>query len=213
MSKILVWLYQTHAYSKIKSTILLKRQKIWSPWFSVPSNHSAMTTLYKVLVVPVFEYCSVLCCPTSPELIQMLELIQWSFLRKFANRSDYWDCLQNMKIYSLEKWRERYRIIYVCKILKGLVPNINGKVKATQSDRRGRCCSIPSINNTGKLDTFYRSNVAVHGAKLLNAMPKHIRDATNNPIKKLKKIAWLPPCTSAGPTPPPRLHVKKANHI
>ena len=30
-------------------------------------NHSAMTTLYKVLVVPVFEYCSVLCCPTSPE--------------------------------------------------------------------------------------------------------------------------------------------------
>ena len=84
-------------------------------------NHSAMTTLYKVLVIPVLEYCSVLWCPTSPGLIQMLEAIQWSSLRKFANGSDYWDCLQNMKIYSLERRRERYRIIYVWKILEGLV--------------------------------------------------------------------------------------------
>ena len=118
----------------------------------------------------------------------MLEAIQWSFLQKFANGSNYWDCLQNMKIYSLEMRHERYHIIYVWKILEGLVPNINGKVKATQSDRRGRHCSIPSINNTGKLDTIYRSSVAVHGAKLFNAMPKHIRDATNIPIEKLKKL-------------------------
>ena len=120
-------------------------------------NHSAMTTLYKVLVIPVLEYCSVLWGPTSPGLIQMLEAIQWSFLRKFAYGSDYWVCIQNMKIYSLERRRERYCIIYVWKILEGLLPNINGKVKVTQSDRRGRHCSIPSINNTGKLDTIYRS--------------------------------------------------------
>ena len=151
-------------------------------------NHSAMTTLYKVLIIPVLEYCSVLWCPTSPGLIQMLEAIQWSFLRKFANGNDYWDCLLNMKIYSLERRRERYRIIYVWKILEGLVPNINDKVKATQSNRRGRHCSIPSINNTGKLDTIYRSSVAVHGAKLFNAMPRHIRDATSIPIEKFKKL-------------------------
>ena len=117
----------------------------------------------------------------------MLEAIQWSFLRKFANGNDYWDCLLNMKIYSLERRRERYRIIYVWKILEGLVPNINDKVKATQSNRRGRHCSIPSINNTGKLDTIYRSSVAVHGAKLFNAMPKHIQTMRQTfPSKNLK---------------------------
>ena len=151
-------------------------------------KYNAMITLYKVLILPVLEYCSVLWCPTGHGQIQLLETIQWSFLRKFANGSDYWDCLQNMKIYSLERRRERYRIIYIWKILEEMVPNINNKVKAVPSDRRGRHCSISSINNTGKLDTIYRSSITVHGAKLFNAMPRHIRDATNMPIDEFKKL-------------------------
>ena len=73
-------------------------------------NFKAMLTLYKALVIPILEYCSVLWCPTTPGLIQRLEEIQWSFLRKIAgsNADNYWMCLEKLKIYSLERRRERY---------------------------------------------------------------------------------------------------------
>ena len=151
-------------------------------------NYNAMITLYKTLIIPLLEYCSVLWCPTTPGLIQKLETIQWSFLRKFTNGNDYWASLQNMKMYSLERRRERYRIIYVWKILEKMVPNVNNKIQAVLNDRRGRHCSISNIKSVGKLSTIHRSTITVHGAKLFNAMPKHIRNATNMPIEKFKKL-------------------------
>ena len=38
---------------------------------------------------------------------------------------NYWQTLHELKIYSLERRHERYGIIYMWKILEGLVPNIN----------------------------------------------------------------------------------------
>ena len=52
-------------------------------------NFNAMITLYKALVIPVLEYCSVLWCPTSPGLIQRLEEIQWSFRGKPERLDQY----------------------------------------------------------------------------------------------------------------------------
>ena len=77
-------------------------------------EYDAMITLYRSLVIPILEYCSVLWSPSSVGLIQQLESIQWSFLRKIRgiNCHNYWECLERMKMYSLERRRERYRIIY-----------------------------------------------------------------------------------------------------
>ena len=152
-------------------------------------NFNAMITLYKALVIPVLEYCSVLWCPTSPGLIQKIEAIQWSFLRKIVgSKTDYWTCLHKMKIYSLERRRERYRIIYVWKVLENMVPNINDKIKPKLNDRRGRQCTIPTTKSAGKIANIHRSSLTVHGAQLFNIMPKHIRDTTNVPVKKFKQI-------------------------
>ena len=152
-------------------------------------NFNAMITLYKALVIPVLEYCSVLWCPTSPGLIQRLEEIQWSFLRKIAgsNIGNYWTCLEKLKIYSLERRRERYRIIYIWKVLENIVPNINGKIKAVSSERRGRLCTVPTVKGNGKIANIYRSSLTVHGAQLFNALPKQIRDTTNVSVEQFKK--------------------------
>ena len=153
-------------------------------------NRTAMITLYKSLVIPVLEYCSVLWCPTRPGLIKQLEAIQWSFLRKFAGSSgnDYWECLKNMNMYSLERRRERYRIIYVWKVLENMVPNINNQITARDNDRRGRHCITPTLKRSSeKICNLHQSSLPVHGIKLFNAMPKHIRDMTNVSIAKFKR--------------------------
>ena len=68
-------------------------------------------------------------------------MMQWSFLRKFTSHGkNYWDCLKNNKIYSLQRRRDRYRIIYIWK-----VPSIKG-ITSKDSHRRGRSCNLPSLD-------------------------------------------------------------------
>ena len=63
-----------------------------------------MLTLYKMLVLPILEYCSVLWTPLDVGNIQKLDEIQWTFIRKIAcgGTKDYWKRLSEMKLYSLE---------------------------------------------------------------------------------------------------------------
>ena len=152
-------------------------------------NFDAMITLYKSLVIPILEYCSVLWCPSSIGLIQNLEAIQWSFLRKTNGSAgnDYWTCLKNMKVYSLQRRRERYRIIYIWKVLENLVPNINDQIKCKENARRGRHCIIPRLRGNGKTRSIHEASLSVHGSKLFNALPKQIRDTTNVSIAKFKR--------------------------
>ena len=150
---------------------------------------SPLITLYKVLVIPLLEYCSVLWSPSSKGQIQSLESVQWSFLRKIHgdNHDDYWACLKKMQVYSLERRRERYRIIYIWKILENLVPNPNGQVNSSTHIRLGRFCSVPKPLHTRKWQKEFEASLPVQGARLFNAMPKQIREMTNTPLLNFKR--------------------------
>ena len=130
---------------------VIEKAKNLTSW--IFRNVKAMLTLYKALVIPVLEYCSVQWCPSTPGLIKRLEEIQWSFLRKIAgsNAGNYWMCLEKLKTYSLERRRERYRIIYVWKVLENIVPNVNNKINAVTSDRRGRLYAVLTVRGNGKM--------------------------------------------------------------
>ena len=87
-----------------------------------------MKTLLKQLVLPRIEYCCVLWCPSSQELIQKLESVQRFFTKKICfndngTKPDYWERLKILKIFSAERRRERYIIIYTWKVLFNLYPN------------------------------------------------------------------------------------------
>ena len=78
----------------------------------------------------------------------MIEEIQKSFLKKISGTTkNYWDCLKAMNIYSLQRRRERYRIIYIWKVLEDMVPNVNDGIKSKENPRLGRMC-ILSISNS-----------------------------------------------------------------
>ena len=107
--------------------------------------------------------------------------------------ADYWDRLKILKMYSQERRRERYRIIFVWKVLQGLVQGY--PISSRQSPRRGRlvdvakfCSSAPAAVKKAR-----EASLSVHGAKLFNILPRHIRDISTGTTDQFKREldSWL----------------------
>ena len=84
-----------------------------------------MMALFKLLVLPRLDYGSQLWSPHLVKHIDQLEKNQRSFIKHITGMKslEYSELLVSLKLYSLQRRRERYCIIYVCKIIEGLVPN------------------------------------------------------------------------------------------
>ena len=132
-----------------------------------------MMTLWKALVQPILDYCSQLWCPIRPGQIKQLEKIQKSFTRKISlgEKLNYWERLKQLRLFSQERRRERYRVIYIWKILENLVPPLSdadngGQVKL--HSRIGRTMNLPAMNykSPRAIQTIRDSSLAVDGAKL-----------------------------------------------
>ena len=141
-----------------------------------------MTTLYKALVQPILEYCSQLWSPSQICLIRKIESVQRNFTSRIdgLREDSYWDRLKKLDLYSLERRRERYSILYVYKILIGLSPNFEEhrfRIKTKFSQRRGLHCKLPNIVNTARsrIKTLADQSFAVRGPKLFNGLPKYLR--------------------------------------
>ena len=66
---------------------------------------------------------------------------------------DYSDRLVCLKLHSLHRKREHYCIIYVWKIIEGLVPNVSNPIVCSYSDRSGRSCIVSHVH-IGRLGTI-----------------------------------------------------------
>ena len=93
---------------------------------------------------------------------------------------NYWERLKDLNLFSLERRRERYMIIYVWKIIEGIVLNVEGsnKIESFTHIRRGRLIKIPSLNNRARVAvrTMKESSLLVRGPKLFNCLPREIRE-------------------------------------
>ena len=96
-----------------------------------------------------------------------------------------------LKLYSLERRRERYTIIYTWKIQEGLVPNLDTeqiRIQSEQGTRIGRSLKLPSIKaRQGKALALKENSLAVRGPRLFNHLPKHIRNISNVQTEDFKK--------------------------
>ena len=109
--------------------------------FSRRSRH-VMSTIWKTLIQPKLDYCSVLWSPSEQGYIAKLESVSRHFTAQVAGMEamDYWERLSAMQIYSQERRRERYSIIFVWKISQGLV--MGYEMNFTQNPRRGRLAVV-----------------------------------------------------------------------
>ena len=146
----------------------------------------AMLTLYNSLVRPIMEYCSQLWHPQKIGLTQRIEAIQRAFTFRISGvgHLNYWDRLSILGMYSLERRRERYIIIYVWRIINQMSPNLEGRDRITmyRSGRRGLLCRVPSFGTTARsrFATIREASFAINGPRLFNSIPAELRDYTGS---------------------------------
>ena len=152
-------------------------------------DQAPLITLYKTLVIPILDYCSQLWCPSSQGTIQRVEKVQINYLKKVQGIShlDYWQQLQLLKMKSLERRRERYRAIYVWKVLEDLVPNFG--ITSAYSKRNGRYCVVPHLksNASCRIKTIRFNSMGVNGPRVFNSLPVHLRNMSLCSLEAFKR--------------------------
>ncbi|KAG0713115.1 RNA-directed DNA polymerase from mobile element jockey [Chionoecetes opilio] len=150
-----------------------------------------MLTLWKALVQPLLDYCSQLWSPHKKADIQRLEAVQRSFTKHIRGLHDlnYWDRLKILGIYSKQRRRERYRAIYIWKVLEKQVPDPTSlALQAHLNERTGRKCSrrtLPS-NAPGRCKTLLAASLAHEGPKIFNSLHKNVRNITGCSVNTFK---------------------------
>ena len=112
------------------------------------SDRISLMTLWKALLLPIIDYCVQLWAPSDKGSIQEIENLQRSYTRQIdgLRDQDHWERLNTLKLYSLQRRRERYSIIYTWKIVEGLVPN-SLNISTNVNPRRGRFVKLPDYKN------------------------------------------------------------------
>ena len=136
--------------------------------------------------------------PCNSSDIQLLESLQQTFTRRIQSVShlNYWERLAALRLFSLQRRRERYMAIYISKILEGLVPNLNIPIKARENPRTGRTCILSPIKTTAPtyVKTLIDESFATKGPQIFNVLPKHIRNIKDKPVcvfkEALDKYLW-----------------------
>ena len=164
----------------IEKVAMKVRQKVgWilRSFFTRNVNH--LKQLWKTLVQCHIDYCSQLFMPGQLGEMQVIEKLFYNFTQKIPGIRDldYWQRLKVLQMYSQERRMERYRIIYMWKILEGYAPNC-GIEEAPLNERLGRKVKIPSLVQNGRkgIQTLRENSFQINGARLFNSLPKKIRN-------------------------------------
>ena len=110
-----------------------------------------MKTIFKSLIQPHKDYCSQLWMPPPGQKLEKIErlLKRWTSRIPTLRNLNYWQRLIELKMYSEQRRLERYRAIYVWKVLQGLVPN-HGVFEARENEYLGRRCQLPQLKQKNK---------------------------------------------------------------
>ena len=155
------------------------------------SNRSTsfMTLMWKTLAQGHIDYSSQLYQPLQSGNLVRIEQLFKSYTKRIpqVRELNYWERLKKLKMNSQQRRFERYRIIYIWKILEGLVPN----PEVTQSDpgTKGRQVKIPALKTkaSSKIKSLREASLQVHGAKMFNLLPQHIRDTSKCEVAVFKE--------------------------
>ena len=109
--------------------------------------------MFRSLVLPHIDYCSQLWMPVDGANVHSLEKLKSDFFKKIPDLRgmNYWEGLTDMKMLSMQRRLERYRIIYIWKILEKCAPNCGiSKLEDSESSRLGRRLEVPRVNGSAK---------------------------------------------------------------
>ena len=97
---------------------------------------------------------------------------------------NYWMRLENLKMKSVQRRKERYKSIYVWKKNAGMVPE-NGVHLVLGESRNGRLCKIPGLKPSEQ--TKREQSFRVAGPGLFNCLSEKLRNVTNSTLEGFKE--------------------------
>ena len=150
-------------------------------------DKTVMMTLFKSLILSRLDYASQLWSPSRVADTAKLERVQRSFTKRIRGMESlsYVERLQALRLYSLERRRDRYGAIYVWKILEGRAPNLRPELACTHSGRRGRLCVVAQASR-GRAGTLLHGSFRHRAARQFNALPSSVRGLTGCSIDQFK---------------------------
>jgi ribonuclease P/MRP protein subunit RPP40 len=158
-------------------------------------SKSTMLTLWKAMIQSKIDYCSQLWSPNDQASISKLEGVARTFTSRIANMDglDYWERLGKLGMYSQERRRERYQIIFIWKLSQALVTGYS--LPFQHSDRRGLIVTVPPMatHSPPAVRKAREASLQVKGARLFNLVPKEIRNLSGVTVDTFKSglDAWL----------------------
>ena len=161
--------------------------------FQRRSKH-VMLTIWKTMIQPKLDYCSVLWSPSDQASIARLESVSRHFTSQVAGMTDldYWDRLSALHMYSQERRRERYGVIFIWKIAQQLVQGYS--MDFATNPRRGRLAVVHQLSGQAPpaVRRAREASLQVKGAKLFNLIPKDLRNMTGTVLQfKAGLDSWL----------------------
>ena len=178
--------------SKIMSGILLRT-------FST-RQEAPMMRMFNSYIKSKLEYCSIVWSPWHQNEINKLERIQKNFTSKIhgLDQLDYHERLKKLKLYSLERRRERYLIINAWQQIEGIKENIlELKARRIGRSRRIKTTTIPLVINGKRIKE--RNRTLIHNSttrkmeRLFNVIPQSLRNITDTTTETFKRHLdkWL----------------------
>ena len=155
-----------------------------------------MRTLWRSLIQPHQDYASQLWSPANLlGDIQMQEAPLHSFTKRVRGfrETPYWERLQALELLSCERRQECYKVLYVWKALKGLVPDCGVSRDLLAGLRRGVTANIPSLSGSRSLIQTLKDNSFQYVApKLFNCLPSDLRNLDSSLLTfKFRLDSWL----------------------
>ena len=149
-----------------------------------------MLTILRSVIQPQLDNCSQLWSPRNQGAINKIEGVQRKFISSIKDSSlanlNYWERLSHLKVLSQERRRERAQILFIWKISQDMVSGYS--LNWSHSERRGRFV-IPKaikLNSSAKVKNARERSLAVHGARLFNLLPAHLRNENSGDLDLFK---------------------------
>ena len=176
-----------------------RKQSAWILRTFSRRDINTMKTLWVSLIRPIIDYCSPIWSPhpTNFGMIDRLENVLRAFTKKVDNLHDlsYSERLKEMKLSSIQRRHERYKILYIYKIKEGMVPNLPPHPLKDESfallfhenSRTGSRCSLPHptlYHNPAEIARS--SSFALTASNLWNCLPSCISSIKNQPLHLFK---------------------------
>ena len=154
-------------------------------------GRTVMLTVLKTLVQPKLDYCSQLWSPSDQSSINKLEAVQRHLIHRIQDKDishlNYWEKLQRLKLFSQERRRERYQVIFRWKISQGMVSGYDVSF-SFRDGRRGRYIIPNTVVRTAPalVRNARERTLAVRGAQIFNLLPDNLRSMNSDHVDFFK---------------------------